>query len=70
MDIVVTETGYPSAGDQNGKNIPSAANQIIALTSILSDYGSDVTILSTYNDYWKSPGQYGIEQSFGAINLF
>lgn len=67
--IVVTETGYPSAGIQNGKNIPSVDNQRIAVQSILDVVGTDVTILTTFEDLWKSPGAYGIEQSFGIIQL-
>ncbi|ONH70197.1 putative beta-glucosidase btgE [Cyberlindnera fabianii] len=70
IDIMVTETGYPSAGIQNGGNIPSKANQKIAIAAILSEMDNDVTILSTFNDYWKDPGAYGIEQSFGVIDLF
>ncbi|SCU87617.1 LAMI_0D06788g1_1 [Lachancea mirantina] len=64
-NIMVTETGYPSSGIQNGGNDPSTANQIIAVQSILDELNSEVTILSTYNDLWKAPGPYGIEQSFG-----
>lgn len=67
--IVVTETGYPNAGIQNGKNIPSVDNQRIAVQSILDVVGTDVTILTTFEDLWKSPGAYGIEQSFGIIQL-
>lgn len=69
-NIVVTETGYPSAGKTNGDNVPSSANQEIAIKQILDVMDNQVTILSTYNDYWKSPGPYGIEQSFGVIQLF
>lgn len=69
IDVVVTETGYPSAGIQNGGNIPSKANQLIAVQAILDEMDCDVTILSTYNDYWKAPGDYGIEQSFGIWDL-
>lgn len=67
--IVVTETGYPHAGIQNGDNIPSAENQLIALQSIFDDYGTDVVILTTFDDYWKQPGPYGIERAFGMIDL-
>lgn len=67
---VITETGYPSQGDTNGNNVPSSENQYIAIKSILESTGGDVTILTTYNDYWKSPGPYGIEQYFGTIQLF
>ncbi|QPG74409.1 hypothetical protein FOA43_001738 [Brettanomyces nanus] len=69
MDIRVTETGYPSAGITNGGNIPSPANQKIALQSIFDIAGTNVTILTTFNDYWKEAGTYGIEQSFGIIQL-
>jgi Exo-beta-1,3-glucanase len=68
--IVITETGYPSNGNTNGNNVPSSENQDIAIKSILDHTGGDVTILTTYNDFWKHPGPYGIEQWFGTINLF
>ncbi|KAG0656488.1 hypothetical protein C6P45_002658 [Maudiozyma exigua] len=68
-NVVVTETGYPSAGIQNGGNIPSKANQLIAVQSILDVVGTDVTILTYTDDYWKNPGPYGIEQSFGIIDI-
>ncbi|SCV00635.1 LANO_0F07866g1_1 [Lachancea nothofagi CBS 11611] len=64
-NVEVTETGYPSGGDQNGGNYPSAENQIKAVQNILNEMGQQVTVLSTYNDYWKQPGPYGIEQFFG-----
>ncbi|SCW01037.1 LAFE_0D03686g1_1 [Lachancea fermentati] len=64
-NVVITETGYPSSGVQNGGNIPSPENQVIAVQDILDETGEQVTILSTFNDYWKQPGTYGIEQYFG-----
>lgn len=66
---VITETGYPHAGIVNGNNVPSPANQKIALKSIMDATGGVVTILTTYDDYWKDPGPFGIEQSFGMIEL-
>lgn len=66
----ITETGYPSKGDTNGNNVPSAENQAVAIKSIIESTGGDVTILTTFEDFWKSPGPYGIEQYFGCINLF
>ncbi len=68
-NVKVTETGYPSQGKQNGGNIPSKENQKIAVSSILQELNGDCTILSTFNDYWKSPGPYGIEQSFGVLDI-
>ena len=68
--VFITETGYPSQGKTNGKNVPSPENQKIALQSIFSSCGTDVTILTAFNDFWKQPGPYGIEQYFGALYLF
>ncbi|ODQ63836.1 glycoside hydrolase, partial [Nadsonia fulvescens var. elongata DSM 6958] len=63
--VYVTETGYPSAGIQNGNNIPSVENQAIAIKSIINVVGTDLTLFTLYNDFWKSPGPYGVEQYFG-----
>lgn len=68
-NVVVTETGYPSAGKQNGNNIPSPENQRIAIQQILDEMNGQVTVLSSFDDMWKNPGPYGIEQSFGIIDI-
>ncbi|KAI5956366.1 SCW11 [Candida jiufengensis] len=68
--VWITETGYPSQGSTLGLNTPSLENQKIAIESILDKTGGQCTILTTYNDFWKDPGPYGIEQYFGTINLF
>lgn len=67
---VITETGYPSKGKDNGNNSPSLINQFLAIKSILDSTNGECTILSTFNDLWKQPGPYGIEQSFGVIGMF
>lgn len=69
MRAEITETGYPHSGIVNGNNVPSPANQKIALETIMKATGGDVTILTTFDDYWKDPGPFGIEQSFGMISL-
>ncbi|KAG0681221.1 hypothetical protein C6P42_004305 [Pichia californica] len=69
LDIVVTETGYPNEGNVNGNNVPSAENQLLAVQSILDVVGTEVTILTTFENLWKSPGSYNIEQHFGIIQL-
>lgn len=68
-NVFITETGYPSSGIANGKNVPSTENQQIAIKSILDELDQDVTILSYFNDLWKNPGPYGIEQSFGIQSI-
>lgn len=67
-NVVITETGYPSQGATNGGNVPSKANQLIAVQGIL-DHNDQVTILTWTNDFWKNPGPYGIEQYFGISDL-
>ncbi|SCU93664.1 LADA_0G04302g1_1 [Lachancea dasiensis] len=68
-NVVVTETGYPSGGNTNGGNIPSHENQLEAIQNILNEMNGEVTVLSTFNDYWKQPGPYGIEQFFGISDI-
>lgn len=67
--VAITETGYPHSGIVNGNNVPTRENQRIALKTILQATNGQVTILTTFDDYWKDPGPYGIEQSFGMIDL-
>lgn len=70
LPIVVTETGYPSAGDVNGANVPSPENQALAIKSLMEELNGQCTILTTFNDFWESPGPYKIQQYFGVIQLF
>ena len=70
MEVKITETGYPSQGAKNGKNVPSKENQRIAIKSILDKTDSQVTILTAFDDFWKPAGPYGIEQYFGSLALF
>lgn len=67
---IISETGYPSRGSNDGKNYASPEDQKKALNSIIKSTNRDVTILSSYNDMWKQPGPYGIEQYFGSLELF
>ncbi|PRT53158.1 putative family 17 glucosidase SCW11 [Wickerhamiella sorbophila] len=67
--VWISETGYPSQGITNGGQVPTKENQVIALESIMEVMGQDLVILSTYNDMWKSPGPYGVEQYFGVIDI-
>ncbi|KAK9462263.1 glycoside hydrolase superfamily [Lipomyces oligophaga] len=68
-EVFITESGYPSAGIVNGGNVPSVANQKIAIEKILEASQGNLIIFTVYNDLWKSLGPYGVEQSFGIIDL-
>lgn len=67
--IWISETGYPSQGKTNGGQVPTKENQAIAIQSIYDHVGADVVILTTFDDMWKSPGPYGVEQYFGVADL-
>ncbi|KUI54044.1 putative beta-glucosidase btgE [Cytospora mali] len=66
----VLECGYPTSGATNGLNIPSVANQKIAITSIQETIGEKVVFFSMFNDQWKSPGTCECEQFWGVGTLF
>lgn len=67
--VFVTETGYPSAGNTNGNNVPTPQNQEIAINSLLKALNGYGTFFTMYNDFWKAPGPYNVEQHFGIINI-
>ncbi|KAJ4421610.1 hypothetical protein N0V82_003611 [Gnomoniopsis sp. IMI 355080] len=67
----ILESGYPTEGSTIGLNIPSIANQAIAIGSILDTIGDKTVLFSMYDDSWKSPGSYNCEQYWGiAPSLF
>ncbi|RKP30394.1 glycoside hydrolase [Metschnikowia bicuspidata] len=63
--VRILETGFPTAGRANGKSIPSEENQKLVLNLILSATNGDVTLMSLFDDVWKHPGPFEIEQHFG-----
>ena len=64
-NVLITETGWPTQGDSIGSCVPSIANQAAALKSIMSVIGDQAFSFTMYNDYWKDPGPYNIEQYWG-----
>lgn len=66
----VLECGYPTSGNTNGLNVPSEANQKIAIMSIQETIGESVVFFSMFNDQWKDPGSCACEQFWGVGTLF
>lgn len=64
-NILITESGWPTFGDTLGLAVPSEDDQYLAIKSIASTMGSQVIMFTTYNDYWKDPGSYNVEQHWG-----
>jgi exo-beta-1,3-glucanase (GH17 family) len=68
QEIVITETGWPWKGGNNGVAVPSVTNQNSAIAAITLAFESNragVIILSAFNDLWKAPGSLGVEQFWG-----
>ncbi|KAF2623392.1 glycoside hydrolase family 17 protein [Macroventuria anomochaeta] len=67
--VVVTETGWPHQGDANGKAVPSPDNQAKALSSIRSEFTSDVFIHNSFDSPWKSDwaSSFNAERYWGVI---
>ena len=61
-DVLITESGWPSAGGSNGAAVPSKPNQRTAKAAILSSLKNKCVLFSAFDDGWKAPGQYGVEQ--------
>ena len=67
MDTVITESGWPSNGDNNGAAVPSEANQQAAISSLRSAFSDNLVLFSAFNDYWKQnfAGSFNAEQYWG-----
>lgn len=64
-DTIITETGWPNAGQQYNLAIPGFSQQATAIGMIESAVGQNYVILSAFNEYWKSPGVADVEPYFG-----
>lgn len=63
--ILITETGWPTFGNTLGEAVPSQSDQLAAIKAIGQAMGDQVIMFTTYNDYWKLPGSYNVEQHWG-----
>ncbi|OAP57749.1 hypothetical protein AYL99_08487 [Fonsecaea erecta] len=68
--VYVLESGWPHAGNCNGLACPSPENQATALKGIQATAGAQVVFLSYEDEPWKEPGQFGVEQYWGCVNVF
>ncbi|KAK4218480.1 cell wall glucanase [Rhypophila decipiens] len=79
--IVVTETGWPWAGNANGLAVPGRENQKTAIGSIVARFGGDgeeegmgslenLILFTAFNDQWKKAeaGTFFAEQYWGMYN--
>jgi len=67
--VLITETGWPTAGSPNGVAVPSTPNQDTVLSQACSSLNDDLVILGAYNDKWKNnnSGTFGAENFWGVL---
>lgn len=63
--VIVTESGWPSAGESIGQAVPSSDNKEVAVKALLGAFTDNIVLFAAYDDTWKQPGPNGCEQSFG-----
>ncbi|ODV58555.1 glycoside hydrolase family 17 protein [Ascoidea rubescens DSM 1968] len=66
--VLITEAGWPHSGSSLGVAVPSYENQLTCIKSIQESCGSSVFMFTMYDDLWKDPGSYGVEQSWGVFS--
>lgn len=65
-DVLITETGWPSQGQTFGSlGVPGKSQQTACINSILQSVPDKVLLFTTFDDLWKHPGDYGVEQYWG-----
>lgn len=66
--VFISETGWPSKGESNGKAVPSPENQKAAINSIEEKVGDNCILFTAFNDYWKADGPFGAEKYYGIFD--
>ncbi|KAL3461390.1 glycoside hydrolase superfamily [Aspergillus heterothallicus] len=67
---VITESGWPHAGQANGRAVPSPENQMKAIDSLRRSFSrnhGDIVLFSAFDDLWKQDNQwtFGAEKFWG-----
>ncbi|CAI7670273.1 unnamed protein product [Penicillium crustosum] len=58
---MITESGWPHAGDANGAAIPSVDNQQVAIASLRKSFDhrrEDLVLFTAFDDLWKDDNMY------------
>lgn len=66
-DTVITESGWPTAGDCNDQAVPSQQNQQDAIASLKASFSSNIILFDMYNALWKqnSASTFNAEHYWG-----
>lgn len=67
--VVITETGWPHAGRDNGIAHPGKEEQRTAMESVKGEWGKEswggMFLFSAFDDKWKQPGPWEVERNWG-----
>ncbi|KAF2658127.1 glycoside hydrolase family 17 protein [Lophiostoma macrostomum CBS 122681] len=68
--VIVTESGWPTAGDSHDNAVPSPANQKTAIDSLNAAFSGDLFFFNAFDDAWKSDfqGSYNAETHWGILH--
>ena len=68
-DTVITESGWPSAGQGHDKAVPSPANQRAAVVSLKKHFSSSLILFSAFNEPYKqdTAATHGAERFWGIL---
>lgn len=58
---LITESGWPHAGQANGAAVPSPENQRVAIESLRRSFGhrgDDLVLFTAFDDQWKDDNRY------------
>jgi exo-beta-1,3-glucanase (GH17 family) len=69
-EVYNLESGWPHAGQANGKATPGPESQKTAIMSIMEKVGAKTIFFSFEDDMWKQPGAFGVEQAWGCNKIF
>jgi len=65
-DVIIGETGWPTAGQSNGQAVPSVENlQSYVKQLQCQNSGLKYYVFDGYDSPWKSPGNLDVEQHWG-----
>jgi len=69
-EVLALEVGWPSRGARNGVAVPGVVEQKTAVRGMVSAIGARASFVSFEDDGWRDPGDFGVEQAWGCVELF
>ena len=66
--VIITESGWPHAGNANGGNIPSIDEQGRAIGSLKAAFNQDLFMFTAFDDKWKGVDSFNVERNWGMID--